>query len=149
MKQKIHAQTKTYPYSLSQFLLDNPSVSFPKDIPETLFIEYGVYPVFESKQPAYDEKIQRIQEDVPELINGLWTQVWSVVNLTAAEVVEQNDSVAASVRAKRNILLSDCDWTQVADAPVDKAVWASYRQALRDISKQPGFPWSVTWPVAP
>ena len=33
--------------------------------------------------------------------------------------------------------------------PVDKAAWAAYRQALRDISKQSGFPWTVAWPVAP
>lgn len=39
--------------------------------------------------------------------------------------------------------------TQVADAPVDKAAWATYRQALRDITAQQGFPWNVTWPEQP
>ena len=56
---------------------------------------------------------------------------------------------AKSVRQSRSDRLADCDWTQVADAPVDKAVWATYRQALRDITTQDGFPWSVTWPDAP
>jgi len=46
-------------------------------------------------------------------------------------------------------LLSDSDWTQVADAPVDQAAWAVYRQALRDITDQEGFPYSVNWPTAP
>lgn len=41
------------------------------------------------------------------------------------------------------------DWTQVADAPVDKAAWATYRQALRDITSQVSFPDSITWPTEP
>jgi len=52
-------------------------------------------------------------------------------------------------RSKRNQLLINSDWTQVADAPVDKAVWATYRQALRDIPTQSGFPWTITWPETP
>lgn len=36
------------------------------------------------------------------------------------------------MRIHRDRLLAECDWTQVADAPVDKAAWAAYRQALRD-----------------
>jgi len=56
---------------------------------------------------------------------------------------------AKSVRQSRSEKLADSDWTQVADAPVDKTVWATYRQALRDITAQSGFPWSVTWPDAP
>ena len=53
------------------------------------------------------------------------------------------------IRAKRDILLSKSDWTQVTDAPVDQAAWATYRQALRDIPSQAGFPNEVTWPVEP
>ena len=56
---------------------------------------------------------------------------------------------AASVRASRNQLLKDCDWTQIADSTADKAAWATYRQALRDITAQAGFPWTMTWPDAP
>ena len=56
---------------------------------------------------------------------------------------------AVEVRAERNTKLSETDWTQVADAPVDKAVWATYRQALRDVTTQTGFPWTITWPDAP
>jgi hypothetical protein len=63
----------------------------------------------------------------------------------AAKDAEQ----AKSMREQRNQELKDTDWTQVADAPVDKAVWATHRQALRDITAQPGFPWSVQWPEQP
>ena len=53
------------------------------------------------------------------------------------------------VRNKRNSKLTESDWTQVADAPVDKAAWATYRQSLRDIPQQAGFPTNVVWPVEP
>ena len=56
---------------------------------------------------------------------------------------------SAQVRAKRNKLLAESDWTQVADAPVDQAAWATYRQALRDITEQDGFPFNVIYPEAP
>jgi hypothetical protein len=57
-----------------------------------------------------------------------------------------------SVRAERDLRLKQCDWTQLPDSPLiaqDKAAWSAYRQALRDITAQPGFPTDVTWPTAP
>ena len=52
-------------------------------------------------------------------------------------------------RSHRDALLAASDWTQVADAPVDQAAWATYRQELRDITAQDGFPESIDWPAAP
>ena len=67
----------------------------------------------------------------------------------AAWAAGENDRLAAAAREKRNALLAECDWTQVADAPVDKAAWAGYRQALRDIPDQDGFPLNAIWPEVP
>ena len=53
------------------------------------------------------------------------------------------------IRSLRDAKLTESDWTQVADAPVDQAAWATYRQALRDIPSQAGFPNEVTWPTEP
>lgn len=52
------------------------------------------------------------------------------------------------VRRRRNGLLLECDWTQLADSPADKAAWASYRQALRDITQQQD-PFDIAWPTPP
>ena len=60
-----------------------------------------------------------------------------------------NDRKAAEVRAERNTKLAATDWTQITDAAADKAAWATYRQALRDITGQAGFPWTMTWPTQP
>jgi hypothetical protein len=53
------------------------------------------------------------------------------------------------VRKERNRLLTASDWTQIPDCTVDKQAWATYRQALRDITNQSGFPTNVTWPTKP
>ena len=54
-----------------------------------------------------------------------------------------------AVRVRRSEMLADCDWTQVADAPVDAAAWAVYRQKLRDIPQDFDSPDDVVWPTPP
>lgn len=54
----------------------------------------------------------------------------------------------ALVRSDRNGRLDGCDWTQLPDAPADAAVWAVYRQALRDITTQAD-PFAIVWPESP
>ena len=59
------------------------------------------------------------------------------------------ESIITTQRNKRNQLLAATDWTQVADAPVDQTAWATYRQSLRALPEQAGFPNTVTWPTEP
>lgn len=59
---------------------------------------------------------------------------------------------AADIRADRNRRLLDVDFTQLPDVPISPALraeFATYRQALRDVPQQSGFPSAVTWPAAP
>jgi len=64
--------------------------------------------------------------------------------------VNSDAEKAAEVRAERDRLLQASDYTQLQDADaLARASWATYRKALRDLPKQAGFPWTVTWPVAP
>jgi len=62
---------------------------------------------------------------------------------------EDFSELAKIARAQRNAMLSKSDWTQLADAPVDDLSWATYRQALRDVPGQVGFPWEIQWPTPP
>jgi hypothetical protein len=60
------------------------------------------------------------------------------------------EELAAAARAERNALLAATDWTQAADVPqATKDKWAPYRQALRDVPEQSGFPSDILWPVKP
>jgi hypothetical protein len=53
------------------------------------------------------------------------------------------------IRAERDAKLAACDWTQVADAPVDAATWSAYRQALRDLPQAQTDPFNIVWPTPP
>lgn len=74
---------------------------------------------------------------------------------TASETIPQTllDAMAcAEVRSQRDALLRACDWTVGADAPLTDeqvAAWRAYRQALRDVPAQPGFPAAIEWPMPP
>jgi len=125
----------------------------------------GADVVFEGAQATGGTVYQYSQASGVEEIDGKWHTKYVLgpvfldtttdgVTTTAAEHEAAYKAIkdaeqASAVRQSRSDKLADCDWTQVADAPVDKAVWATYRQALRDITTQSGFPWTVTWPDAP
>jgi hypothetical protein len=67
----------------------------------------------------------------------------------AAYKAMKDAAQAESVRQQRTDKLKDSDWTQLADSTADKTAWATYRQALRDITSQAEFPWGVQWPTQP
>jgi len=125
----------------------------------------GADVVFEGPQASGGNVYQYSQRDGVQQIDGKWytkyilgpvflDQVVDGVTTTAAEQedaykAQKDAEQAKNVRATRDAKLAECDWTQVADAPVDKTVWATYRQALRDVTAQEGFPWTITWPEQP
>jgi hypothetical protein len=108
----------------------------------------GAEVVFEGAQ-AQPTRYQVAFADGAEQIDGKWYTKYSVAEMDAEAITAKDSEQAKSIREQRSTKLSESDWTQVADAPVDKAVWAIYRQALRDITTQSGFPWAITWPDAP
>lgn len=68
----------------------------------------------------------------------------------APYVPPSDEELAAEVRAQRDLLLSQTDWTQLPDVPqATRGRWAEYRQALRDITLQDGFPAAMEWPEPP
>ena len=61
-------------------------------------------------------------------------------------------SQEASVKSQRDDLLYKSDWTQIPNNPLtteQQQAWAVYRQELRDITAQPGYPFNVIWPTPP
>ena len=87
-------------------------------------------------------------------VGGIWTYInnlWAIADSVRYEAMlaEVSDRKAAEVRAERNTMLSNSDWTQITDATADKAAWAIYSQALRDITSQSGFPFDTVWPNKP
>ena len=81
-------------------------------------------------------------------IGDLYEEGEFVKHIPAQDVVA-TQTQSDNVRQHRNALLSSTDWSQVADSPVNKETWATYRQALRDVPTQNGFPWEIVWPTQP
>ena len=125
-----------------------PSTSLPQQLTEALINELGGDVVFEGPQ-ATPTRYQTAFADGVEQVNGKWYTKYSVADMDQEAKDALDAQQATSVRIERDGKLKDTDWTQVADAPVDKAAWATYRQALRDVTVQTGFPWEVTWPTQP
>ena len=138
----------------------HPNTSMPQQLTEAAINELGGDIVFEGPQASGGTVYQYSQAAGVEQIGGKWYTKYilgpvftdgetTAVEQEAAYKATKDAAQAASVRQQRSDKLANCDWTQVDDSPVDKAVWATYRQALRDITSQAGFPWTITWPDAP
>ena len=144
----------------------HPNTSMPQQLTEELINDFGGDVVFEGPQASGGTVYQYSQRQGVEQINGKWytkyvlgpvftdTTAEDGTFTTAAEheaayKAMKDAEQAKAVRTQRGEKLKDSDWTQVADAPVDKAAWSAYRQALRDISTQEGFPWTINWPEQP
>ncbi len=88
-----------------------------------------------------------------------WRAIASADDLQAGEMASEaipqsllDYAVGADVRRKRDTLIAACDWTQIPDAPLSatqRAAWATYRQALRNVPAQAGFPAAINWPIKP
>ena len=74
----------------------------------------------------------------------------SAINISDVIALIDPEGLKFSLRIQRNKLLINSDWTQLPDVSLaNVADWKTYRQTLRDISKQKGFPSEIVWPIAP
>jgi hypothetical protein len=117
-------------------------------ITETLLNELGADVVLEGPQ-AQPTRYQIAFRDGVYQIENNWYTKYSVKDLDAEGIALRDAEQAKAVRDNRNRLIAECDWTQLNDSPVDKAAWATYRQELRDLPLQAGFPFDVTYPTKP
>ncbi len=88
--------------------------------------------------------------DLPFVVLGSY-QISEDDSLAPPPIIDDSEQ-RTQIRKERNQKLTECDWTQLDDTPLDnvaKAEWAAYRQALRDVPDQPGFPFNVIWPIQP
>ena len=138
-----------YPYSIQDLKKDNPNVSFPSIIDEGIKFRYSMLSI--QKVEVQSDYTKNISEDIPELIDGVWTQIWNVVDATEEEVNQRLADKWQEVRDQRGGMLNSSDWTQLPDSPLteeQKNAWRQYRQELRDITNQAN-PFEVIYPVQP
>ena len=127
----------------------------------------GADVVFEGPQASGGTVYQYSQRSGVEQLDGKWYTKYilgpvfldtAATDTTPAKTAAENEAAykaqkdteqAKSVRTTRTQKLADSDWTQIADSTADKAAWATYRTALRNVPAQVGFPWTIVWPDAP
>ena len=126
-----------------------PNTSFPSQWTPALVEELGLDPVFESPTPTTTRYQTAFKDGVEQDAQGRWLWKWSISEMDDETKAAKDAEAAKSVRASRDGKLAECDWTQLSDSQVDKAVWATYRQELRDVPAQTGFPYDINWPVKP
>lgn len=143
---------KAFPYSINELKRDNPNTSFPSSLSDTELAYWDVFPVVESSLPPYDPATENVNQVNPTLENGEWVATWEVTSATSDEIAQRLVLKALEVRDERNQLLAECDWTQLPDVPLsdaNKAIFETYRQELRAVPQQAGYPWQVEWPTRP
>jgi len=129
----------------SEFRLRHKHTSFPRIIDEPLQEEFGIDQIFDGPQNQGPPPYSYTYRDGIEEIDGRWYTKYTIGERDREEIDNQQ---AKSIRNQRNNLIKESDWRAVSDRKLEPE-WKEYRQALRDISKQEGFPHDVKWPVDP
>lgn len=149
-----------FPYGIKELLEDNPYTNYDYGIDvaevfmytdESMIKGCQLVQVLQNPAPEYFINSQKIiQSLTPVLIDSDWVLEWQIVDLAPLEVADATLQQAESVKKERNNKLKETDWTQLKDIPNEISLsWTAYRQVLRDIPLQPGFPWDVVWPTPP
>ena len=146
-----------------------PNTSMPQQLSENLINEFGGDVVLEGPQASGNTVYQYSQAAGVEQIDGKWYtkhvlgpvfvdttdydgNVTTAIENETAYKAQKDAEQAKSVRQQRDDKLKESDWRVIKalenNIPQDFA-WAAYRQALRDITIQPGFPWTIDWPTNP
>lgn len=134
-------QVSKFPYTSADLRKDFPQTSFPESMADVDLASYDVVEVQKTEPPNADSATHQVKGATAALVDGVWQQQWTVIELSA-------EQASANVRAQRNQRLAETDWTQLSDS-TNAATWIDYRQALRDVPSQTGFPYEITWPTPP
>lgn len=145
---------------------ENKNMSFPKAWNSSVHDALGVDPVLEAPAPSPSAAYKSVvRNGAVQDGKGNWVYAW-VEREMFTEYTDDNGDVqtvaaqktaydtantaalAATERAKRTALLMETDHYALADVTMSDAM-KTYRQALRDVPQQGGFPSSITWPDKP
>ena len=139
----------------SQIKNDNPNMSLPKEWNENVYEALGVDPVLPSSQPKPSAEYKIVVRNGAEQnSDGDWVWAWAEQEMfqeytdQKGNVVTVQSQIAAKERRKRDELLSATDHYGLSDVTMSDAM-TTYRQALRDVPQQSGFPSTITWPEKP
>ena len=147
-----------------------PNTSLPRVWTASICDSLGIDPVLAAPAPTPSGEYKSVgRNGVVQDANGNWVQAYTErdmfsdyvdeegVTVTKASQEEaytatKNAEAALAVRNTRDGLIASCDWMAIKAFEAGTTVgtdWATYRQALRDVTNQEGFPNDITWPAQP
>ena len=147
-----------------------PNTSLPRVWTAAICDSLGIDPVLAAPAPEASGEYKSVgRNGVVQDANGNWVFAWVERDMFADYVDEDGVTVtkasqeeaytankdaeaATAARATRDGLIASCDWMAIKafeGGATVSAEWATYRQALRDVTAQDGFPHNVTWPEKP
>lgn len=137
----------------ANIMLAHPEVSFPnRGWSDEDLAPYGYAELHFPLEHPFPNNHEKLVETTPKNIDGKWYIQFEVIPMTEDEIRITDTIKYSDVIAERNQLLLNSDWTQNNDSPLSEEVielWKAYRQQLRDLTKQSGFPWDIEWPQQP
>ena len=128
-----------------------PNTSFPSQWSVELVEELGLDPVFETPAPTVT-RYQTAYKDGVEQVAGKWVWKWSISEMDDKAKAAKDAEAAKAVRADRDKRIAETDWIVIKNLELNQnvpGVWEVYRQELRDVPAQAGFPHEITWPSKP
>ncbi len=143
VKEKSRGVIDQYPYSTQQLKQDNPNTSFPSEITEEVLQSYNVYPVSVDSRPEISDDKKLELDEAPTYKDGVWSISWTVKSKTE----EEKSADEYSKRQERDELLKLTDSYALTDRTLSDEM-ATYRQDLRDLPEQEGFPY-IDMPTQP
>ena len=147
-----------------------PNTSLPRVWTAAICDDLNIDPVLAAPAPAPSSDLKIVSRNgVTQDANGNWVEAYverdmfadyvndEGVTVTKAEqeaeyIARKTEEKATAIRTERDKLLAETDWMVIKSAETGVALateWATYRQALRDVTAQAGFPNEVTWPTKP
>ena len=128
-----------------EFRRRHKNTSFSKLLDEDLLDAFDTDIVFEGPQKHGTPPYSYTYRDGVEEINGKWYTKYTIGQRDKAPIDKQHEE---NMRRQRDNFIKESDWRAVSDRELEPE-WKEYRQALRDITKQEGFPYDVKWPKDP
>ena len=147
-----------------------PNTSLPRVWTSSICDSLGIDPVLAAPAPEASGEYKSVgRNGVVQDANSNWVQAYAERDMFADYVDEEGVTVtkasqeeaytatkdaeaALAARNTRDGLIASCDWMAIKAFEAGTTVsagWATYRQALRDVSAQAGFPNDITWPTQP
>jgi len=145
----INAQNEVvkYPFSLEHLILAGMLTS--REYTAADLTAAGIVEVIALNEAPIESAFEKILQPVLQS-DGTWKEAWFDTETSDERKATNTYNKSQSVKRARDYLLGISDWTQMPDVTLaNKAAWATYRQALRDITTQPSYPWNLTWPTPP